>query len=123
VPKEARSLPELLAAAVGGVVLGAGLVAAVDAAFSMTGLGTFGDLSGMFAAFPAVFILYEEYRIRRRTALALLCAVLALVVGTGVGYLVSGAAPPLVSGAVAALAAVVVYVLLWHTATTRWEQA
>jgi hypothetical protein len=116
-----RSLPELLAAGTGGVVIGAVLVAAVDGLFALAGLGRFGDASGMFAALPAAFVYYDEYRKLRRTGMALLCAVLAVVLGAGAGYAVSGAAPPLVSGAVAALAAVVVYALLWHAGTKHLE--
>jgi hypothetical protein len=113
----------LLAAGTGGVLVGAAFVAAIDGVFALAGLGRFGDLSGMFAALPAVFVLFEEYRKERRPALALLCAALALVIGTGAGYAVSGAAPPLVSGAVAALAAVVVYVVLWYVGSRHLEGA
>jgi hypothetical protein len=123
VSTQARSLPELLAAGVGGVVLGAALVAAIDGVFALAGLGSFGDLSGMLAALPAVFVFYDEYRSERRRALALLCALLALVLGSGAGYAVSGVTPPLVSGAVAALAAVAVYAVLWYAGTNRLEGA
>lgn len=120
--RDPRTLPELLMAGVAGVAVGAVLVAAVDGLFALGGLGSFGDASGMLAALPALFVYYDEYRKAPFTGLALLCAVLAVVLGAGAGYAVSGVAPPLGSGAVAALAGAVLYAVLWHTGTRYLER-
>lgn len=119
--KPPRTLPELLLAGAGAVVLGAVLVVAVDLLFAAADLGGFGRASGALAALPAVFVYLEEYRKRPRPALALLCAVLALILAVGAGYAAAAATglPPLASGIVAAFAGVAVYALLWWVATER----
>jgi len=124
--KPPRSLPVLLLAVLGGVLLGAALVAAVDAVFALAGLGRFGDASGMFAAVPAVFVLYEEFRgaqaLPGRTAVAAAAGAMALIIAAGAGYAVSGALPPLGSGAVAALASGVAYAIVWYTGRMHLER-
>jgi hypothetical protein len=109
--------------AVGGVAIGAVLVVLVDAVFAYAHLGRFGDASGMFAALPAVFVLYDEYvaaaSLPGRLPLAALSGVLALIVGSGAGFAVSGLLPPLGSGAVAALVFAVVYAFVWYAGSSH----
>jgi len=113
-------MAELLLAGVGGVVLGAVLVVAVDLLFAVASLGGFGRASGALAALPAVFVFHEEYRKRPRLGLAVLCAVLAVILaaGTGAGAAATGL-PPLASGIIAAFAGTAVYAVLWRVATER----
>jgi hypothetical protein len=119
--KPPRTLPELLLAGAGAVVLGAVLVVAVDLLFAAASLGGFGRASGALAALPAVFIFLEEYRKQPRPGLALLCAALAVILAAGAGFAAAAATglPPLVSGIVAAFAGTAVYALLWRVATER----
>ena len=113
-------MAELLLAGVGGVVLGAVLVVAVDLLFAVASLGGFGRASGALAALPAVFVFHEEYRKRPRLGLAALCAALAVILaaGTGAGAAATGL-PPLASGIIAAFAGTAVYAVLWRVATER----
>ena len=119
--KPPRTLVELLLAGAGAVLLGAVLVVGVDLLFAIANLGGFGRASGALAALPAVFIFQEEYRKQPRPALALLCAVLALILATGAGFGVASVtgATSLVSGIVTAAVAVLVYAVLWRVATER----
>jgi hypothetical protein len=121
--KPPRTLVELLLAGAGAVLVGVVLVVVVDLLFAVADLGGFGRASGALGALPAVFIFQEEYRKQPRPALALLCASLALIIATGVGFGVATAtgATPLVSGIVAAVVAVVVYAVLWRVATSASE--
>jgi hypothetical protein len=119
--KRPRTLVELLLAGAGAVLLGAVLVVGVDLLFAVANLGGFGRASGALAALPAVFVFQEEYRKQPRAALAVLCVVLASILGTGAGFgtaSVTGS-PPLLSGIVAAAVAVAVYAVLWRVATER----
>lgn len=117
--KPPRTLGELLLAGAGGVALGAVLVIVVDLAFSLVDLGGFGTASGVLAILPAMFVFLEEYRKQPLFWLSVLCALLALILAMGVGYTVAGftGLPPLGSGIAAALAAAVVYAVLWRIAT------
>jgi hypothetical protein len=117
--KPPRGLAELLLAGVGGVVLGAVLVIVVDLVFALANLGGFGSASGVLAILPASFVYSEEYRKLPHAWLAVLCALLALILAAAVGYGTASLTglPALGSGIVAALAASVVYAVLWHTAT------
>jgi hypothetical protein len=112
-------LAELLLAGAGGVVLGAILVIVVDLVFALASLGGFGTASGVLAIVPATFVYFEEYRKQPLSWLAVLCALLALIIAAGVGYSVATVTglPPLGSGIAAAMAAAIVYAVLWRTAT------
>jgi hypothetical protein len=114
--KPPRTLLELLLATAGAVVLGAILVVGVDLLFSVAGLGGFGRASGALAALPAVFIFMEEYRKQPGPAVAALCAVLAVILAAGAGFVSSAGLPPLASGIVAALVGCAVYASLWRVA-------
>jgi hypothetical protein len=122
--KPPRGLAELLLAGAGGVVLGAVLVVVVDLLFSASGLGGFGSASGVLAVLPALFVYYDEYRKYPVPALAVTCALLALILAAGAGYGVASATglPPLGSGIAAAFVAAAVYAVLWHTATKGKNQ-
>jgi hypothetical protein len=110
-------------AAIGAVVVGALLLLAVDALFSLAGVGEFGRLSGWLAATPTLWLFADEFRAWAgqpyRVPLAVVCALLAVVVGTGAGFAVSPLVPPLGSGSLAALVGAVIYALLWHVGI-RW---
>ena len=113
-------MAELLLAGVGGVVLGAALVVAVDLLFAVASLGGFGRASGALAALPAVFVFHEEYRKRPRLGLAALCAALAVILAAGTGAAAAATGlPPLASGIIAAFAGTAVYAVLWRVATER----
>ncbi|GHJ50579.1 hypothetical protein Cs7R123_79210 [Catellatospora sp. TT07R-123] len=112
------ALTDLLAYTVVGVLLSVAAMAVFDGVFALLGLGRFGSLNGWLAAvFPAM-IFVEQFRAARDWSARLPTALLAAVVGVGLGVLATGFAaglPALVSGALGALVATVVYAVVWHT--------
>jgi hypothetical protein len=120
-PNPPRSLPALVLAGAGGLALGIVLVMLVDGVAAAFGLGRFGDGSGFLAAFPAVFVFYEEYQRRPRPGLAVLCSVLAAVVGAGAGIALGAVLPPIASGGVGAAVAVVLWAALWYAGNRHLE--
>ncbi|MBV1851998.1 hypothetical protein [Catellatospora tritici] len=110
-------MTDLLAYTVVGVVLSVAAMAVFDGVFALLGLGRFGSLNGWLAAvFPAM-IFVEQFRAAREWSGRLPTAVLAVVAGIGLGLLAASFAaglPALISGALGALVATVVYAVVWH---------
>ncbi|MDI1461869.1 hypothetical protein QEZ54_12895 [Catellatospora sp. KI3] len=111
------ALTDLLAFTVVGVLLSVAAMAVFDGAFALLGLGRFGSINGWLAAvFPAM-IFVEQFRSARELSGRLPIALLAAVLGIGLGLLAAGLAaglPALVSGALGALVATVLYAVVWH---------
>jgi len=117
-----RALPQLLAGAVGGVVIGLVLVVAVDGLFSLLGAGKFGQLTGFLAIVPAALYMHAVQKAipgPSQLMLTVVSAILALIPALALAFEVGADWPRLLSGALGAFAFVLIYVVLWY-AGLRW---
>jgi hypothetical protein len=109
-------LPEMLAAAAGGTVVGWVAVALISGIFALLGLGSFGTASGWLAVILPALLFFDDVRAWRpypsRFPVALGAAVVAIVLGLLAAATVNGL-PAIVSGAVGALVAACVYAPAW----------
>jgi hypothetical protein len=113
---------DLLAIAFAGTLLGLAAVAVVDGVFALLGSGRFGGASGWLAAVLPFLLLTEEFRawrpLRGRAAVAFGAAAVGLALGVLVSYPTRGL-PPLVSGALGAVVAVLAYATVWFFGVRR----
>jgi hypothetical protein len=116
------SVAELLAAALlGTLVAGLGL-ALIDGLMSLIGLGSFGRASGWLALILPGLLFFDEIRAWRgygvRIPVGLVAGAAAIALGLLVAALFDGL-PPLISGAVGAAVAAVIYAFVWFVGI-RW---
>lgn len=116
------SLPELLVAVVGGVLVGTVALLAVDGTLALLGYGEFGRTTGWIAGVLPVWLLVEEFRawrgVRGRYGLLLVVLVVAFLAGLGVDAL-TASLPALWRGTLGVTAAVVAYAVPWFLGV-RW---
>lgn len=118
----AVSLRELLFAGVGGLVIAMIGLLVIDGALALFGLSSFGSAPGWLALILPALIFFDDLKGWRGYPVRFAVAFLAAVLGIGTGLLVVGqisGAPPLLSGALGALIAVVVYSPAWFLGV-RW---
>ncbi|WP_344076083.1 hypothetical protein [Luedemannella helvata] len=117
------SLVELVATMIVGLVVGVAVLALFDGLLVALGGGSFGDASGWLAVVLPLMILVEDFRAWRTAGgRRWICAAVALALGAGVGLgaaALTGSLPNLVSGAVGAAVAVLVYTVVWFV-WIRW---
>ena len=117
----AVSLRELIFAAVGGLLIALVGLLIIDGVLALFGLGSFASAPGWLALILPALIFFDDLRGWRgygvRFAVAFLCAGAAIMLGLLAAGLTHAA--PLVSGAVGALVAVVVYSAAWFFGV-RW---
>jgi hypothetical protein len=113
---------DLLGLVAAGLVAGFVIMAVLDLVLSLLGLGEFGRASGWLALVLPGWLFVEEFRAwpngPARVAAALVGAAVAVTAGLLAAGLAS-AAPPLLSGAVGAVACAVLYALIWFHGV-RW---
>jgi hypothetical protein len=110
------SLAELVVAAGLGTVVGLVALAAIEGILALIGLTDFGSASGWLALILPALLYFDDLRAWRPYGLRFLVALVGLVVALGVGLLAAGLARPLpamLSGAVGALVAALVYAPVW----------
>jgi hypothetical protein len=112
-------LSELLAAAGFGTLLGWIAVVVISGLTAAVGLGQFGTTSGWLALILPALTFFDDLRgwrpYRIRILVALVCAVAAIVLGL-LAAATAARLPPIVSGAVGALVAALVYSPAWFIA-------
>lgn len=116
------SAGELLAYAMGGLLLGLAAVVVIDGGLALLGLGTFGRASGWLAAILPAWLFLEDVRAWRGARFRLVVAIGAALVALLLGLLAAAPAsflPPLGSGAVGAAVAVLGYAVLWFYGVRR----
>ena len=113
------SLPEFLAAAMGSAVLTFILLAVIDLVFAGFKFGNFGHINGWISVALAGFLILEDFRAwkgaRFRVPVFAAALLLGIVVCVGVMQMLPDGWLPLLSGALAGVAALIVYVVLWFT--------
>ncbi len=110
------SLPQLLVAVLIGAATGVVALVVIDGVFALIGLGEFGRASGWLAAILPALLFFDDFRAWRPHPVRFVAALVAAVVGLGLGMVVAGLAaalPPLSSGAVGAAVATLVYSVVW----------
>lgn len=116
------SLVELLAASVLGTLTGLAVLAVVEIVLALLSLSAFGDGSGWLAVILPSLLFFDDLRAWRghgvRFVVAIVAAVIAIIVGLAAAT-VANVLPPMLSGAVGAVVAVVVYCPLWFLGI-RW---
>jgi hypothetical protein len=116
------SVFELLAAGIVGTAIGLAGLALIDGVFALIGLGTFGRASGWLASILPALLFFDEIRAWRGHGVRILVALVSAAVAIGLGLIAAaliGSAPPILSGAVGSLVAVVVYAFVWFVGI-RW---
>jgi hypothetical protein len=130
-----RSLAELVVAAGLGTVVGLVALTVVEGILALIGLTDFGSASGWLAVILPALLYFDDVRAWRgsreptpergtseaevkpgRHGLRFLVALVGLAVAVGAGLLAAGlvsALPPMLSGAVGALVAALVYAPVW----------
>lgn len=111
------TIGDLLGSAFAGLAAGAAVLLVFEAVMALTGLGEFGESNGWLVLILPVWLFTEEFRAEgfgaHRIIVAVLAAGFGVAVGMSVAGLLSGVAPPLVSGGAGAVTGTVVYCLLW----------
>ena len=117
----AVSLRELVFAAVGSLVIALVGLLVIDGVLALFGLSSFASASGWLALILPALIFFDDLRGWKGYAIRFAVAFLTAAVSIVLGLLVAGVthASPLVSGAVGALVAVVVYSPAWFFGV-RW---
>ena len=114
---------DLVGFALAGLVSGVVVLLIFEGAMSLVRLSEFGDASGWIALVLPVWLFTEEFRAAGWGAYRIVVALLGVGFGLAVGMTLAGLAsatfPPLVSGAVGALALTVVYCAVWFHGL-RW---
>lgn len=113
-----KYLPELLGVASLYVVVNAVGLVIIDALVVLIGAASFGDTSGWLVLILPAFLYFDDFRAWKAYRLRWLAAPVAALVGFALGLsaagLVSPATPPIVSGGVGALVAVLAYAPVWY---------
>jgi hypothetical protein len=115
-------LPEFLVVALGYTVVNAVGLALIDGLIAVLGFTGFGRSSGWLALILPGLLYFDDLRAWRPYGVRFLVAIVAALVGIGLGLIVVGVAPslpPIVSGGVGAVVAVVVYAPIWFLGI-RW---
>ena len=117
------TMPDLVGVALAGLVTGVVVLLVLEGLMSLARLSEFGDASGWLALILPAWLFTEEFRAAGfgayRVVVAILGAGFGLAAGMTLAGLAAGPFPPLVSGAVGALALTVVYCLVWFYGL-RW---
>jgi hypothetical protein len=111
------NLPQVLGVAVLFAVTNAVALVLIDGLLTLVGLASFGRSSGWLVLILPAFLYFDDFRAWRPYGLRFLAALVAVLVGLALGLAaanLASAAPPLVSGAVGALVAVVAYAPVWY---------
>ena len=116
------SLAELVVASGLGTLVGLAALALIEGVLALVGLSSFGSGSGWLAGILPALLFFDDLRAWRGHGVRFLVAPVGLVVAIGAGLLAAGAVsalPAMVSGAVGALVAVLVYAPVWFLGV-RW---
>jgi hypothetical protein len=115
-------LPEFLAVAVGYTLVNAVGLALVDGLIGLLGFTGFGRSPGWLALILPGLLYFDELRAWLGHGIRFVVAIVAAAVGIGLGLMAAGLAPslpPIVSGGIGALVAVIVYAPIWFLGI-RW---
>jgi len=116
------SLVELVAAALLGTLVGLAALALIDGIFALIGLGSFGRASGWLALILPALLFFDDLRAWRGYGVRILVALVGAGVAIGIGLIAAAlvsALPPMLSGAVGAAVAALVYSPVWFVGI-RW---
>jgi len=116
------SLVELVAAALLGTLVGLAALALIDGIFALIGLGSFGRASGWLALILPALLFFDDLRAWRGYGVRFLVALVGAGVAIGIGLIAAAlvsALPPVLSGAVGAAVAALVYSPVWFVGI-RW---
>jgi hypothetical protein len=118
----AISLAELAVAGVGGLLIALVGLLIIDGILALLKAASFGSAPGWLALILPALIFFDDLRGWRGYGVRFAVAFLAAVVAIGIGLLVAGqiTGPPLLTGAIGALIAVVVYCPAWFFGV-RWS--
>jgi hypothetical protein len=109
-------LPELLGVAALFAVANAVVLVLIDGLLALLGTATFGASSGWLVLILPAFLYFDDFRAWQATRLRWLMAPVAALVGIALGLVAAGLAgglPPLASGGIGALVAVLAYAPVW----------
>src|SRR5258705_1127787 len=115
-------LPEFLVAVLGYTLVNAVGLALIDWLIGLLRVTGFGRSPGWLMLILPGLLYFEDLRAWRGYGIRFLVAIVAAAVGIGLGLIVAGLAsslPPIVSGGVGAVVAVLVYAPIWFLGI-RW---
>lgn len=118
----ALRLPEFLLVALGYTVVNAVGLALIDGLIGVLGFTGYGRSPGWLALILPGLLYFDDLRAWQGYGVRFLVAIVGAVVGIGLGLVVAGLAPdlpPIVSGGVGAVVAVLVYAPVWFLGI-RW---
>lgn len=114
-----QSMVEFLAAALAATVFTLALLAGIDLLFAGFSTDEFGSINGWMCVVLAAFLFVDDFKAwagtRFRVPVFIAAVLLATVTGLGVNVALPDTWLPLLAGALAGLATVIVYVVLWFT--------
>jgi hypothetical protein len=109
-------LPELLGVAVLFAVVNAVGLVLIDGLLALLRIAHFGGSSGWLVLILPAFLYFDDFRAWKAARLRWLVAPVAALVGIALGLVVAGLTgglPPLASGGIGALVAIVAYAPVW----------
>jgi hypothetical protein len=109
-------LPELLGVALLFTVVNAVGLLLIDGLLALLRVAHFGDSSGWLVLILPAFLYFDDFRAWRAERLRWLVAPVAALVGLALGLVaagLTGGLPPLASGGIGALVAVLAYAPVW----------
>jgi hypothetical protein len=115
-------LTDLLGFLLAGLVAGVVVLLVIDGLLALFGWSDFGSANGWLVVVLPVWLLVEQFRAWRELRGRIAPAVVGVAVGLALGILTTGLVadlPPLASGAVGALVAILAYALIWFYGI-RW---
>jgi hypothetical protein len=118
----AISLAELAMASVGGLVVAFIGLLIIDGILALLKIGSFATAPGWLALILPALVFFDDLRGWRGYPVRFAVAFVTAVVAIGIGLLVAGqiSAAPLLTGALGALVAVVIYCPAWFFGV-RWS--
>lgn len=115
--KRLNRLTDLLGQSLAGLVISLAGALIVDGLGALLTGGKFGEMSGWLALVLPVLIFVQQFSLAKGESGRLIVTILAAVAATGIGLMAAGLfayLPPIASGAIGALVALLVYVTVWH---------
>jgi hypothetical protein len=115
--KRLTRLTDLIGQCLAGLVISFAGILIIDGLYALLGFGEFGRISGWLALVFPILIFVQQFSAAKGERGRIIVAVVAVLVAAALGLFVAGVfggLPPIASGAIGALVAMLAYAAVWH---------